>query len=169
MRESTRVLPNLKAELAVRFGDADPDRIVFVGVGNRMRGDDGIGPGLLDLLKEHVHHGIDAGEAPEDYTGILKRLNPEVIVFLDALDWGAAPGQVKIVGAHEVSQVRMGIHKISLEILMDYLTEETGADVFILGIQPEGVHNSPVLSERSGKAVRYCASIILALLEDCER
>ncbi len=59
----------------------------------------------------------------------------------------------------------MGIHKISLEILMEYLQEETGADVFIIGIQPAVVAQSSGLSPESSQAVRHCAGVILSLLD----
>ncbi|WOX55465.1 MULTISPECIES: hydrogenase maturation protease [unclassified Methanoculleus] len=138
---------------------------MFVGVGNRMWGDDGIGSVLLDSIKDHVRHAIDAGITPEEYTGIIKRFDPSVIVFLDAVDWGADPGRITIVEREEVSWVRMGIHKISLEILMEYLQEETGADVFIIGIQPAVVAQSSGLSPESSQAVRHCAGVILSLLD----
>lgn len=133
-----------------------------------MRGDDGIGPVLLDLLRDHVHHAIDAGATPEEYTGVIRRLDPSVIIFLDAVDRGADPGRITIVEKGEVSQVRMGIHKISLEILMEYLREETGADVFIIGIQPAVAAQSPGLSPESGRAVRQCAGVILSVLKQVD-
>lgn len=133
-----------------------------------MWGDDGIGPVLLDLLKDHVPHAIDAGITPEEYTGVIRRLAPSVIIFLDAVDWGAAPGRMKIVEKEEISRVRMGIHKISLEILMEYLREETGADVFILGVQPVVVAQSPGLSPESGRAVRHCAGVLRSVLKPAD-
>jgi hydrogenase 3 maturation protease len=138
---------------------------VFVGVGNRMLGDDGIGPALLDLLRESVPHVVDAGVTPEDYTGVIRRLEPLVIIFLDAVDWGADPGCVRIVETGEVSRVRMGVHKISPEVLMEYLHEETGADVFIIGVQPANIAPSRGLSPGSRRAVRQCAEIILSVLK----
>jgi len=55
--------------------------VVFVGVGNRMRGDDAIGPALIDLIKGRVPHAIDADGAPENVTSAIRRLEPAVIVF----------------------------------------------------------------------------------------
>ncbi len=151
--------------LSTRIGNVDPGRIVFVGVGNRMLGDDGIGPALLDLLKEAVPHAVDAGNTPEDYTGVIRRPAPSVIIVLDAADWGAEQGRFRIIETGDVSQVRMGVHKISLEVLMEYLREETGADVFIIGVQPVNIAPSPGLSPGSRRAVRECAEIILSVLK----
>jgi hydrogenase 3 maturation protease len=150
--------------LTFLIGNIDPDQIVFVGVGNRMLGDDGVGPALLDLLIGNVSHAVDTGVTPEEYTGVIRRLNPSVIVFLDAADFGAEPGQMKIIMAEEVSKVRISIHKISLEILMEYLKSETGADVFIIGIQPAEISHSSTLSPSASQGVRECAEVIISLL-----
>jgi hydrogenase 3 maturation protease len=153
-----------KSELVSRIGNIDPDQIVFVGVGNQMLGDDGIGPTLLDLLSGNVPHTVNAGVTPEEYTGVIRRLNPSVVVFLDAAYFGAEPGQVKIIMPEEVSQVRVSTHKISLEILMEYLKSETGADVFILGIQPSDISYSSSLSPAVSQAVCECAEVITSLM-----
>ena len=68
-------------------------------------------PALVDLLSGNIPHTVDAGVTPEEYTGVIRRLNPSVIVFLDAADFGAEPGQMKIIMPEEVSEVRISIHK----------------------------------------------------------
>ena len=49
----------IRTELVSRLGTVDPDRIVVAGVGNRMMGDDAIGPVLLDALHGSLPHLID--------------------------------------------------------------------------------------------------------------
>jgi len=152
---------DIRPLLASRFSETDPDRIVFVGVGNRMRGDDGLGPVLIDLLSSHLPHVIDTGVTPEEYTGVIKRMNPSVIIILDSVDFGAQPGSVRIVEAGDISQVRISVHKISLDILMEYLKEETGADVFLLGVQPADISYSSILSPVVSKTVQGCVEDII--------
>lgn len=151
--------------LSSLFGRAYPSRIVFVGVGNRMRGDDGVGPVLIDHLSDHLPNIIDTGVTPEEYTGVIKRLNPSVIIIVDSADFGAKPGSVRMVEAGDISQVRISVHKISLEIIMDYLREETGADVFLLGIQPADISYSSTLSPDVSNAACECASVLISLLK----
>ncbi len=144
-------LETLKTILASRLRGIDPDRIVFVGVGNRLRGDDGIGPALIDLLEGRVPHALDVGSAPENYTGAIKRLEPAAIVFMDALDFGGDPGSVKVIEAADIQKYGASTHNFSLDVAMDYLCHETGADVFLVGVQPrriaEGEGISPSLEE----------------------
>lgn len=129
-------LSELETALAERLKGIPADRIVFVGVGNRFRGDDAIGPMIIDLLTGKVPHAIDAGSAPENVTGVIKKLKPRAIVFIDALLFkDAPPGSAYIVESDEISQKGFS-HTLSLDFVMDYLRAETGADLFLIGMQP---------------------------------
>jgi hydrogenase 3 maturation protease len=129
----------LKNKLRERLRNTEPEKVVFVGVGNRLRGDDGIGPALIDLIAGQVPHAIDADGAPENTTASIKRLGPAIIVFLDAANFGERPGFAGIVEAGELERLEASVHSFSLDVVMEYLEEATGADVFLVGMQPERV------------------------------
>ena len=62
-------------------------KIVLVGIGNPLRGDDGFGPALIAALDGQVRAVcIDAGTAPESYAGKIIKENPDTVVFVDAAD-----------------------------------------------------------------------------------
>lgn len=162
--EMTGASDSLKTELMSRLSTAKPDRVVFVGVGNRMRGDDGIGPVLIDLLNGRVSHALDAGGTPENFTGAVKRLNPAVIVFLDALDFGASPGCAKIIESADIMRYGMSTHTFSLDVVMDYLEAETGAAVFLIGVQSACISHMPGLTPVAEKFLKDYADIIVSAL-----
>lgn len=140
-------LARLQTDLSHRFQDKGRDQIVFVGVGNRMRGDDGIGPVLIDMLKDRVSHAIDAGFTPENYTSTVKRLKPEVIVFIDAVKFDhLPPGYARMLDIEDVEKRRISVHNLSLDVIMGYLKEETGADVFMIGVQPKVIDDMEELT-----------------------
>ncbi|MDD1725139.1 MAG: hydrogenase maturation protease [Methanospirillum sp.] len=151
---------DIQAELDHRLRGVDPARIVVAGVGNRMRRDDAIGPVLLDALQGSLPHLIDAGTVPEEYTGVIKRCNPSVIVFLDALDLGTASGTIRILEPEEIADLRRSAHGLSLDLILQYLAGETGAEVFVIGIQYGEVTSEPGLSPGIQEAVRICAGMI---------
>jgi len=157
----TGAFNSLKAELMSRLSTVKPDRIVFVGVGNRMRGDDGIGPVLIDLLNGRVSHALDAGSTPENFTGVIKRLNPSVIVFLDALDFGASPGHARIIESADIMRYGMSTHTFSLDVVMDYLGQEAGAAVFLFGVQSACISHMPGLTPVAEKFLKDYADIIV--------
>jgi hydrogenase 3 maturation protease len=154
-------LETLKTILASRLQGISPDKVVFVGVGNRLRGDDAIGPVLIDLLKDKVPHGIDADSAPENVTLAVRRLEPSVIIFLDAATFGACPGYVKIVEAGDMEKLEASAHNFSLDVVMEYLENATGADVFLIGVQPKSIIDGEELTPEVNDALGRIAGVIL--------
>ncbi len=159
-------LEALKKALISRLRGISPERIVFVGVGNRLRGDDAIGPAIVDALKGRVPHAIDAGIAPENYTGMIKRLRPLAIIFIDALDFGGVPGSVALIESWEIQRYGASTHGLSLEVAMDYLREETGADVFLIGVQPERIGEGEGLSPSIVKHIKKLAAMLIKAIRD---
>ena len=158
-------MSDLEPALAERLKGITADRIVFVGVGNRFRGDDAIGPMVIDLLAGKVSHAIDAGSAPENVTGVIKRLKPKAIVFIDALIFkDASPGSAFIVESNEISQKGFS-HTLSLDFVMDYLREETGSDVFLIGVQPGYIDDKEELSPGIDNRLQELRTIILKIFD----
>jgi hydrogenase 3 maturation protease len=146
----------LKRKLKARIGGMPAESIVFVGVGNRSRGDDALGPMIIDLLAVHVPHAVDAGPSPENITGAIKKLKPKVILFIDALIFpDLPPGTPAIVEIEDIRHLGDSTHTLSLDVVMEYLKMETGADVFMIGVQPgriaDGEGLSPGIHEATEK------------------
>jgi hydrogenase 3 maturation protease len=157
---------SLKASLDNRLDNIDKGRIVFVGVGNRLRGDDGIGPALIDLLKDRVPNAIDSGYAPENYTSAIKRLKPAAIIFIDAVKFDSyPPGYARVLDMSDVEQRRISVHNFSLDVIMGYLKEETGADVFMIGVQPKKIEDGERLSPVVAGALKEIEEAILRSIE----
>jgi hydrogenase 3 maturation protease len=157
----------LKQKLRARIGKLSPDRIVFVGVGNRMRGDDAIGPLVIDFLSGKVPHAIDAGPTPENVTGAIKKLQSDAIVFVDALIFrDLPPGTPEIVEIDDVEHLRESTHTLSLDVVMEYLKMETGADVFMIGVQPGRIADHEGLSQGMEVKLDRLASVILEAIGD---
>ena len=153
---------DLAGKLKARLGGIPAERIVFVGVGNRFRGDDAAGPAIVDLLAGHVPHVIDAGPAPENVTGSIKRLKPGAIVFVDALILGdQPPGTPAIAEIGDIRHVGESTHALSLDVVMEYLKTETGADVFMIGVQPGHIADGEGLSPGMEGQLRRLATAIL--------
>lgn len=162
-------LSELETALAERLTGIPAERIVFVGVGHRFRADDAIGPMIIDLLTGKVPHAIDAGSAPENVTGVIKKLKPRAIVFIDALIFEKAPpGSAFIVGSDEISQKGFS-HTLSLDFVMDYLREETGADVFLIGVQPGYIGDREGLSPGIDVRLQELATSVLKLFDHSTR
>jgi len=114
-------------------------KVSIVGIGNRLRGDDGVGPEIIKRVENPLPSLLlfDVGEAPENYLGKIVRQKPDAIVFIDAVDFDAPPGTIKVMETDDIRNESLSTHNVSLNLVAKYLQRETSADVFLLGIQPE--------------------------------
>lgn len=107
-------------------------------IGNIECGDDGLGPYLAKIIKDKVpYEVIDAGVAPENWTGVITRLKPDTIIIVDAICFEGEPGDVRIFSGEDLRSGKISTHDVSPKLLIEYLKEVTLADIYILGIKPE--------------------------------
>jgi len=146
-------------------------KIVIVGVGNLLRGDDGFGPALIEKLKKNFEEGgdrqfksipilIDAGNAPENYTGKIVREKPDTILIIDAIHLGRKTGEYEVLSKSAIAETGLSTHNISLNMFIEFLENETKANIYILGVQPENVNFGQEMSENVKKAVEELSRLI---------
>ncbi|MBN2587458.1 MAG: hydrogenase maturation protease [Candidatus Fermentibacteraceae bacterium] len=113
-------------------------RIVYMGIGNILRGDDAIGPELTCRLSRMGMRTVDAGSVPENYIGSVARLKPDTVVLIDAVHLDRRPGSVELLDRSDLAGgIGFTTHTLSPVLVMERLEEETGAAVFLLAIQPK--------------------------------
>lgn len=113
-------------------------KVVIVGIGNTLRGDDGAGPALIERLQAKVKAScIDAGSAPENFSGKILKEKPDTILMVDALHLGLAAGEYEVLEKEGIVKAGLTTHDISPRMFIEYLKSQTSADIFILGIQPK--------------------------------
>jgi len=138
--------------------------IVVLGVGNMLHSDDGAGPAAVQFLSgAGVPEGIfafDCGTAPENFTGVVRRIGPDLVVIVDAALMGLAPGSIRRIGLEEVCDVAVGTHMVSLGFLAGFL-RKVCPEVVVLGIEPVSLDEGVGLSDVVECAVREVAGFIL--------
>ncbi|MDD8020573.1 MAG: hydrogenase maturation protease [Acidobacteriota bacterium] len=114
----------------------------LVGIGNKLRGDDGFGPYFIELLRQKSlfppGNLLTVEDVPENYAFPLSKKEVDNIVFIDAVLLEAPPGAVifgTLAELEEVSEI-VSTHKLSLT-LTARLLEKADKKVFLLGIVPE--------------------------------
>jgi hydrogenase 3 maturation protease len=135
--------------------------ILVIGIGNTLKGDDGAGcivcQQLKDTFSERV---IDAGTVPENYIGPIIEKRPEVLVVVDAIDFGGSAGQIKIFKPEELSSVAISTHTLSPRLFVDVVCESIPTAVWFVGIQPGQTALGEGLSAEVEKAVGVVAEIL---------
>ena len=121
--------------------------ILIAGCGNKLFGDDGFGPDVIDFLKNNY-------KIPEDIclldvgTGIRKILftltlseaRPKVIVIIDAVDKGRKPGEVFEISLEEIPEVKIddfSIHQVPSSNLLKELQDFCSVKVRVMACQIE--------------------------------
>ena len=139
-------------------------KVVFIGIGNPLRGDDGFGPALIEKLKGCTDAVcIDAGSAPENYAGKIIKENPDTIVIADATHLGKEPGEYEMLKKDDILKSGFTTHDQSPDMFIGYLEKETGADIYMLAVQPESVSFG---EEMSGSVERAIEEIVSFLKEE---
>ncbi|MEA3409853.1 MAG: hydrogenase 3 maturation endopeptidase HyCI [Candidatus Eisenbacteria bacterium] len=141
-------------------------KVVVVGIGNTLRGDDGAGSLVAGRLRERYQHVVfDAAQAPENYLAPIRRANPDVVVLVDAADFGGSPGEVRAATAEDVEGLMMGTHAAPLSMFMKVLGQETRADVKLVAIQAATTALGAGLTREVADAVENLVSQLQKLLD----
>lgn len=143
------------------FSNIFEGKTVIVGIGNIMKGDDGFGPALIKRLDGKIKAVcIDAGSAPENYTGAISKQNPDTILLVDAVHLDLAPGQYEILKPQDILKSGFTTHDISPRMFIEYLESQTKARIFLLGIQPQNISLGDEMSDNVKKALAEIESLI---------
>ena len=159
-------MKNLRQQLEPCF----QGRVCLMGLGNVELGDDGFGVWLAEALtRSSVVSSaapsvriIIAGTQAERYMCRLAREEVDHLIFLDAVEFGGAPGDVVLLNSLEMRTrfPQVSTHKISLGLLAKWAESEANVKAWLLGVQPESLKPGTDPSPR----VRYSLNLLAELL-----
>ncbi len=133
---------------------------MLLGIGNPLRGDDGAGNYVADRFRSPGWITLDCGTIPENFTAIVRREHPELLVLVDAAGMGLSPGEFRIIRPDDIAAVTFGTHALPLNILIGFLSPDADRILFI-GIQPDRTELDQPLSA----AVQEGADRLIGILE----
>jgi len=146
----------------------DAERPLLAGIGNRLRGDDAAGLLVISRLKrKRIKNAIllDCGTIPENFTGIIKRLNPTHIIFFDAVEMGKGPGTYAVIDEEEICGGSISTHRQSLRILFRILREGIpDVKIMLIGVQPKSTEFGKRLSRPVDKGVKSIVDLLVKVL-----
>lgn len=129
-------------------------RVCVLGVGNRYRCDDGAGSLVAERLGGRTGAlTIDAGAVPENYLEKVARSRPDTILILEAVDFGGAAGEIRILDPGSIAPSGLSTHALSLQMAAEFLKARTRARLVVLAIQPANVGYGTELSDAVTRAV----------------
>jgi len=136
-------------------------KVMILGVGNTLRGDDGAGPYLVKQLEGQIDATlIDCGEVPENFLGKITAIQPSSILIIDAADLGMSPGAVAIFEEDNLGGISWSTHHASLKLFIKCVKADTGCNVLVMGIQPKLTEFGSKISDEVKETVDLLPHII---------
>lgn len=140
-------------------------KVVILGIGNPLRGDDGFGPFLIELIRDKVSAVcIDAGAAPENYIGKIIKETPDTVLIVDAVHLGLPAGEFQILEKSGILKSGLTTHDLSPRMFMDQLEQGVRARIYMLGVQPQSVRLG---EEMSGPVKKTAERLAEQIRETC--
>jgi len=147
-----------------------PFRLAILGVGQALRGDDGVGLAVVRGLRPYTHPNlllIEAAHAPENCTSQVRCFAPDLVLLVDAAQMDAPPGTIRWLEWRNCDGVSASTHTMPLSLLGEYFTAVLHCEVALIGIQPAslalGEALSPEATNAAAQVVDALAGIYLAI------
>lgn len=137
----------------------DSKKYILMGIGNTLRGDDGIGSIIAGNFKDDDWLSIDCGVAPENFTSIIKKNKPHLVVLIDVVEMDLTPGEFRIIPPEKINTMHLTTHSISLSFLIAYL-KNFAREIIFIGIQPKLIDYSTSISHKVFKSSEEIIKIL---------
>jgi len=137
-------------------------KTVIIGIGNIIKGDDGAGPLVCQELKNEQISAdlIDAGTVPENYIQKIIKKAPKNLLVIDAIDFGANPGTIKIFESGQLNSHVMSTHSLSPHLFVDMICQNIRVAVYFIGIQPAQVQLGQSISPEVNLAIEKLSEVL---------
>ena len=134
-------------------------RILFVGIGNLLKKDDGVGVYISSGISNKPNiEALTVEVSLENYIGKINRIDPDILVLIDCMEMGSVPGTSKLMSVSKLDDLTFNTHNISLKRLSEFFK----MPVYLLGIQPEkidfGENMSYLVREEAEKIINIINS-----------
>lgn len=150
-------------------------KILVAGVGNRLMGDDGFGPRVIDLLAtSQVPKNVELRDMGTAGLTVATDLGDfDLVVFLDSMDMSGEPGrliqtEVEVEGGLDdmAELARVTLHEVGLEGLLRFAKEigTLPSKVILIGCKPKTVELSLDLSQEVEDATQRAVDIVMGIL-----
>ncbi|MBF0327674.1 MAG: hydrogenase 3 maturation endopeptidase HyCI [Nitrospirae bacterium] len=140
-----------------------PDGLILViTVGNSFRSDDGVGP-YISANAVALLPGIavlNAGDKPENIIDKAVELKPARTIIIDAADFGGSAGEIRLLPVEMIPSTTLSTHTFPLPVVAKVIAEDTGSEIFFVGIQAKGMDFGEGLSDEVKAAAEFVLKCI---------
>lgn len=132
---------------------------LFVGIGNALKSDDGIGIYICKNIKQTIKiKTLIVESGIEKFVGKINSINPEILILVDCTDFNEEPGFIDLLPIKQIQDFTVNTHTISVKRISEFFLMKT----YLLGVQPENVKFGEEFSESVLKAAEELITTINA-------
>lgn len=145
-------------------------KIAILGVGNPLRGDDGVGvrvTGSLKVGSPRVRV-ISCLQVPENYLGEVIGFKPDKVLFIDGVDAGLPAGEPIFTESLDDRRINLilSTHGIPLEVSASYIKASIGASTALLGIQVSSIEFGEGLTREVEETAKSISAMLSKFLRE---
>jgi hydrogenase maturation protease HycI len=149
----------------------DLPRLTILGIGNELNGDDAAGVMIVRYLSKKLPkldqiQLIEGSIAPENYTSVIRKFNPDWIWLIDAAVFGENPGCVQLFDTARIEKLVTNTHRLSPDLLISFLQLDTHVKGFLIGIQPAVVDPFSEISYAVKQSIQETTKFLLRWLQN---
>ena len=160
------------------ISDIPDKKILVLGCGNILFGDDGFGPRVAEELLKNDHLPEDVGVIIAGtsvrtilFDIILSDKKPEKIIIIDAVDAGKIPGEIFELSIERIPEKKMddfSMHQLPTSNLLKELKELCKVEVMIIACQVANIPSevSTVLSDKLMEAIPKASKKVYELVKE---
>jgi len=145
-----------RRELSRILRSAQGHKVVFIGVGHPLRGDDYVGSYVAKELITRVESKLnnveffDAEDSVESIISKVIETKPKYVIFVDSCEMNTEPGEIRLISVSDTDYPFFATHGIPLKLLSERLLPQS--ETWILAIQPDRVEFSDKMSREVTEA-----------------
>jgi len=137
------------------YFQAEADRILVLGIGNVLMGDDGLGVHVVrELQKVSLPENVDIVDGGTKGIELVPYCeNKKRLIIVDAIDLGREPGELIVLKGEHVrrylGETRCSMHEVGVSDLLSVLAllDIQPGEVLLIGLQPEKIEVGMDLSK----------------------
>lgn len=147
----------------------DHGKIAILGIGNELKGDDGLGSFITKKLSKSFQNNenffvFDGGTVPENYTGLIRKINPSHIILIDAVEMGEEPGYIRIITKEEIANYNISTHAMPISFLIRYMETTIGSKIILIGIQPKSMQLAEGITKEVEKSIEVVINALFKFI-----
>lgn len=144
-------------------------RIVILGIGNELKGDDGIGPIIAKKFKQDSNLLSISTDVPENWIQKIIDFSPDILIIIDCADFQGKPGDIKIIPKNKIMDFSLSTHTLSIPAIVSAVLSKISCKIFLIGVQPRQRFFNTGITREVKKAVPNILKTIKELIENNQK